>query len=108
MKAVTCFFRSSTRGESGKSMGPPLFPSPKGEGSDQSPRLGDLREVVVGVAEEGVDHGDALEVVTDLELHRHAAPAMELDRLLADEAAGAADLDLRGRDRLAALRGVFV
>jgi hypothetical protein len=57
---------------------------------------------MVGVAEQGVDHGDALEVVADRKLHRHADAAVELDRLMADEAAGPADLDLRGRDRLAA------
>ena len=62
------------------------------------------REVMVGVAEQHVDHGQALEVVADLVLHRHADAAVQLDRLLADEAAGAADLHLGGRDRLARAR----
>ena len=59
--------------------------------------------MMIGVAEHRVDHGDALEIVADLVLHGHADAAVELDRLLADEAAGAADLHLRRRYRLAPL-----
>ena len=66
--------------------------------SPSDPRRG---EVVIGVAELRVDHRRPLEQVTDLELHGHADAAVELDRLLADEAPGAADLNLRGRGGLA-------
>src|SRR3954462_9861509 len=43
---------------------------------------GERREMMVGVAEHLIDHGDALEIVTDLVLHRHADAAMHLDRRL--------------------------
>src|ERR1041385_5039304 len=69
---------------------------------------GEHAEVMVGVAEQGVDHGDALEVVADLVLHGHADAAVQLDRALADDAAGAADLHLRGADRLAPLDAVLL
>ena len=61
--------------------------------------------MVVGVAEGHVDHGQPLEVVADLGLHGHADAAMQLDRLLADELAGLADLHLGSGDRGRALLG---
>src|SRR4051794_17763732 len=53
---------------------------------NQPTGFGELGEVVVGVAEGEVDYGDALEVVADLELLRHPDAAVQLDRVLADEA----------------------
>ena len=61
---------------------------------------GERREVIVGVAEHAFDHRQALEVVADLVLHGHADAAVQLDRLLADKLAGAADLHLGRGDRL--------
>src|ERR1700754_5165665 len=72
---------------------------------DQSPCVGDGAEVIVGVAKAVLDHGQPLEVVTDLGLHGHADAAMELDRLLADELQRFADLHFRGRKRRGALFG---
>jgi hypothetical protein len=54
--------------------------------------LGEQAEVIIGVAEGGVDGGDAFELVADLVLHGHADTAVQLDRAMADDAAGAADL----------------
>src|SRR5579883_742850 len=61
--------------------------------------FGDPAQVIIGVAERVLDHGQALEVVADLGLHGHADAAMELDRLLADILAGLADLHLGRGDR---------
>src|SRR5262249_21836548 len=69
--------------------------------SDQPAHAGELGEMVVGVAEQRVDDADAFEIVPDLVLHGHADAAVQLDRLLADETPGAADLHLGGGDRLA-------
>src|SRR5579883_2813858 len=66
-----------------------------------SPRQRHLRKpvkVVIMIPEGLVDHGQPLEVMPGDVLIRHADAAMELDRLLADEAAGFADLDLGGGD----------
>src|SRR5262245_5188402 len=65
---------------------------------DQPAGAGHDREVMVGVAEERVDHARALEIVADLVLHGYADAAVELDRLLTHKARGAADLDLGGGD----------
>src|SRR5512139_1579641 len=54
-------------------------------------------QVKIGVAEQGFDRGEALEVVADVELVGDADAAVELDRLLADAARGAADAALRRR-----------
>jgi hypothetical protein len=64
--------------------------------------------VRVGIAEHRVDHRGALEVVADLVLHCHADTAMQLDRLLADQPAGAADLHLCGRQRVAPFDGILL
>src|SRR5688572_22150619 len=83
----------------------PLTPalSPTGRGSahclvacasvlEQTALRGDAAEVVVGVAEGRLDHGQPLEVVADLVLHGHADAAVQLDRLLADVFRGASHL----------------
>src|SRR5262245_2030339 len=75
-------------------------------GADHATHARERREMIVGIAEHGIDHRDALEVVADLVFHRHADAAVELDRLLADEFRRAPDLHLGGADRLAPLRGV--
>ena len=50
--------------------------------------------MMVGVAEQGVDQRQALEVVADIQLVGHADATMDLDLLLADEASCFADGDL--------------
>src|SRR5207244_2635383 len=72
----------------------------------QPAAVGDAAEVVVGVPKGVLDHGQPLEVVADLGLLRHADAAMELDRLLADELSGFADLHLRRRHRGGAFLGI--
>ena len=47
--------------------------------------------MVLGIAEGKLQGGEAAEVVAGVELLRHAHSAVDLDRLLADVAAGAAD-----------------
>jgi hypothetical protein len=47
---------------------------------------------MVDIAEHRVDHGQALEIVPDIELVRHAHATVQLYGLLPDEAAGLADL----------------
>ena len=42
--------------------------------------------MVVGIAEQGADHGQPLEVVADEQLVGHAHAAVQLDRLLAEGA----------------------
>src|ERR687898_254303 len=98
MKAATRRRRSSARALIWNSIG-------ASSGRQERARLGEPGEVVVGVAEGSVDHRDALEQVADLVLHRDADAAMELDRLLADEAARAPDLHLGARHGAAALPG---
>ena len=51
------------------------------------------------IAEQALDHGQALEVMRAEILHRHADAAMQLHRLLPDEPAGAVDLHLHRRQR---------
>src|SRR6266436_7601137 len=75
-------------------------------GLHQPARLGDAAEVVLGVAEGVLDHGEALEIVADLGFHGHADAAMKLDRLLADEFQRLADLHLRRGNSGRALLGV--
>jgi hypothetical protein len=75
-------------------------------GIDDPARPGEHSEVMVGVAEQRVDHGDALEIMADLVLHGHADSAVELDRALSDDAARTADLYLDGGNRFAPLGGV--
>lgn len=53
---------------------------------------------MIGAAQLPLDHRQALEAAADRQLFRHAHAAMQLDRVLADEAAGAADRDLGGAD----------
>src|ERR1700741_5007441 len=72
-----------------------------GQRRNQAVGLRQHAEMMIGVAERGVDGGDALEVVADLVLHGHADAAVQLDGALADDAAGATDLHLGGGDRLA-------
>ncbi len=74
---------------------------------NQPARIRDAAEVVVGVAKGVLDHGQPLEVVADLGFLGHADAAVELDRLLADELAGLADLHLGGGDRRGALFGAL-
>src|SRR5579859_5372444 len=62
-------------------------------------------EVVVDVAKLALDDGGALEVVADGHLVGHAHAAVQLDGVLAHEAAGAADLHLGGRQCLGPLVG---
>src|SRR5487761_2016537 len=69
----------------------------------QSTRAGETLAVVLYVAEGGVYHGQALGVVTGGKLVAHAHAAVHLYRLLADHAAGAADLDFGRRHRALAL-----
>ena len=54
--------------------------------------------MVLNIAVQHVQHGEALEVVADIQFIGHAHAAMDLHRLLADEAAGLADLHLGGGD----------
>src|SRR6185437_16316125 len=63
-------------------------------------------KVVPGIAEHGGDRGDALEIMSDFILHRHPHAAVQLDRLLADDAARIAYLHLRRGDCLAPLAGI--
>src|SRR5882724_8590673 len=74
-------------------------------GLHQPARVGDAAEVVVGVAKAVFDHGQPLEVVPDLGFLGHADAAVKLDRLLADELAGLADLHLGGGHRSGAFLG---
>src|SRR6185437_9313259 len=74
--------------------------------SNQPAALRDAAQMIVGVAKGVLDHREPLEVVADLRLLRHADAAVELDRLLADELSGLADLHLGGGDRGGALLGV--
>src|ERR1044072_468888 len=53
--------------------------------ADHAAHAGERGQMIVGVAEHRIDHGDALEVVADLVLHRHADAAVELNRGLADD-----------------------
>src|SRR5579883_2429132 len=48
-------------------------------------QAGEGGEMMVRVAEQRIDHGDALEIVADLRLHGHADAAVQLDRALADD-----------------------
>src|ERR1700686_3359398 len=75
----------------------------RSRGLNQPAALGDAAKVVVGVAKGVLDHGQPLEVVTDLGLLGHADAAVKLDRLLADEFQRLADLHFRRRDRGGAL-----
>ena len=75
-----------------------------GNAEQQSAQSREPAQMRVGVAEQHVDHGHALEVVADLVFHRHADAAMQLDRLLADMLAGPADLHLGRGDRAAGAR----
>ena len=49
--------------------------------------------MMIDIAELGVDRRQALEIVTDCVLHGHADTAMQLNRLLTNEAGGAPDFD---------------
>src|SRR6266446_4508022 len=69
---------------------------------------GELPQMKVGIAEHRVDHRGAFEVMADLVLHGHADAAMQLDRLLADQPRGTADLHLCGRERVAPFSGIFL
>src|SRR6188472_1128633 len=60
---------------------------------------GEAREVMVCVAELLRDHGQAPEGMAHLHLLGHAHAAVQLDRLLADEARVVGDLDLGRRHR---------
>ena len=67
------------------------------------PALAKALGVVLDVAQSGVDHGEAFGVMAGGEFIAHAHAAVQLYRLLADDAAGAADLDLGRRHRALAL-----
>src|ERR1044072_4802099 len=86
--AVMRLARSAVRGVGGGSM------------RFSSAGAGQNIEVMRGVAEVRGDRGDALEIMADSVLHRHADAAVKLRGLLADQPAGIADLHLGGRDRL--------
>ena len=75
---------------------------------NRPPCAAKIAQMRVGIAVKLVDHRDALEVMPDGIFVGHADAAMQLDRLLPDMAAGAADLHLGGGDRLAALDRVFL
>ena len=63
---------------------------------------------MVLVTEHGVDHGQALEIVTNMQFIRHAHAAMQLHRLLAHEAAGISNLYFGGGNGLGALYRIFI
>src|SRR5262249_10452893 len=75
---------------------------------DEPTHTGELDEMVIGVAEQRVGDDDAFEVVPDLVLHGHADATVQLDRLLADEPPGAADLHLGGGDGLAPFQNIGI
>src|SRR3954447_2709995 len=60
-------------------------------------------EMKIAVAERSVDRSQAFEVMSDVELLGHPHAAVQLNRLLTDEASGATDELLRGRHRAPAL-----
>jgi hypothetical protein len=64
-------------------------------------RLREAVEMMVGVTELGVDRGEPLHVMADVQLVGHAHAAMQLDRLLAHVSPGATDQFLGSRNRLA-------
>src|SRR5260370_37929247 len=101
MKAVMRAASSSVRGEVGQKV--VVIGISRRDKPAQASKLG---QMMVGIAEQGIDHGGSLEIVPHLVLHGHADPAVKLDRLLADKTSGAADLHLRGRDRFAPLARV--
>src|SRR5437868_14722799 len=74
---------SPTRGE-GRNHAAAVVAAPSST-LDQSAALGDAAQMKVAVAIGVFNHGQALEVVADLGLLRHADAAVELDRLPADE-----------------------
>src|SRR5665213_1911641 len=90
---------SCARSDIGNSITVPLCKSSLRR--DQPAAFGQNAEMVVGVTEHGIDHGDALEIVPDARFHGHADAAVDLDRLLADEAAGPSYLHLCRRYGLA-------
>src|SRR6516164_6254393 len=96
MNAPTRAASSSVRGVMVGSM-------PCSSSVDEPAHAGELGEMVVGVAEQGVDGCDALEIVPDLVLHCHTDAAVELDCLLTDEAPGPTDLHLGSGDSLASI-----
>jgi hypothetical protein len=63
-------------------------------------------QVVIDVAESESDHGQALEVVADVEFVGDAHAAMKLHRLLADEACRLQDVGLGRGDAAAAFGGI--
>ena len=68
--------------------------------------LSSMREalqMMIDAAVKRVDHGEALEIVADIQFVGHAHAAVHLHRALADEAAGLADLHLCGGGGLASL-----
>src|SRR5262245_45673252 len=73
---------------------------------DEPAHAGELGEMVVGVAEPGVDGRDALALVPALLLYCRTDAAAERDSLQPDDAPGLADMHLVGDDRLASL-GLF-
>src|SRR5204863_7765477 len=66
---------------------------------NQPAAVGNATQMIIGVAEGVLDHGQPFEIVADLGFHGHADAAMKLDRLLADKFSGLADLNLRRRNR---------
>src|SRR6202035_5507657 len=60
---------------------------------------------MVGVAKCHIDHGEALEVMADVELIDDSHRTVQLDGLLADKARGLSDIGLRARYGAAACRG---
>jgi len=67
---------------------------------------GELLQVVVGVAELGINNQQPLEVVADPELLRHAHAAMQLHRILTDEGPQLAHHVLQSMDAALGCRAV--
>ena len=68
--------------------------------------VAEARQMVIGIAEGEVDHGEPLEVVAHDEFIHHAHTAVHLHGLLADQSACLPDVRLRGGDGASALGGI--
>ena len=67
--------------------------------------IAEARQMMFGVAKCHIDHREALEVMADVELVDDSHRAVQLDRLLADEARGLSYIGLRARYGSAASAG---
>src|SRR6056297_4205968 len=110
MKAITRSRNSRARAENSASSIIPDSPDmdpPSCSFPDHAAEIGKARGVVVGIAEQLLDHGRTLEGVRHLVFHGDRHPAMQLHRVLADEAAGIPDLYFRCRDGAGAFARVL-